>query len=402
MFKFNQNFILLAGIIAAIPSIVQAETTPLQLTLGGFLTTQVGGVSQKLPFRHIDPSDLSSARTRTWPLIVNDTKIRVNADGSVENLKYGMEVQLFADTSAAKSGNTNHAKNTSLYIETAMGRLEGGSGSPAGETLQVGANTIAKATGGIDGDMTLWINPKTIDGDDYMDEFLAAPYLPIGHDWTARANKLTYYTPSFIKGLQAGISYIPEARLIGTINRLQSNDIHAGDGSYSDVLDAVVRYQAELGGLEMVTSLNGQHGQAKIDAGVARSHLRAWELGIMLKGAGLAVAASYGDWGKSGTAKPRQAGKKYGAAFWTLGTSYDYKDMGLSLTYLHSKRAGGLDGTYHEDAHNKMRVLSAGMEYKIAPGLLPYAEVSHFKLDRAGASYNNSGIVGIGGLKVKF
>ncbi|MBS0235887.1 MAG: porin [Proteobacteria bacterium] len=377
------------------------KTGDLTVRLGGSLTTQIGAVSQKSAFKHVDPTDPTSSKLRNFPVIVNDTKIIIGADAKLDKISYGMEITHHADASASKSGNSNPSKNTWAYVETRYGRLEGGSGTPSHEKLGVGAHTIAKATGGIDGDMLYWVNQQTGDGEYFSDNFLVSPYLPIGHDWSARANKLTYYTPT-VAGLKIGVSYIPESKLIGTISALNSDVIHDGDGSYYDVVDAVAQYAYGYGDFKLTYSVTGQAGKAKYDGGINRHRLRAWEAGIMTEYKGFALAGSYGDWGKSGTINPSQAGYTYGSHYWTAGTSYDYKDTGISLTYFRSYRAGGLDGSYNEVAHNKLRVLSLGLEQKVAPGLLAYVESSYFEMKRVNVSNNNNGVVTLAGLKVKW
>ena len=47
-------------------------------------------------------------------------------------------------------------------------------------------------------------------------------------------------------------------------------------------------------------------------------------------------------------------------------------------------------------------MLSIGMDYKVAPGLMPYAEVNYFKHDRAGTNIDNKGYIYLIGTKLSF
>jgi len=84
------------------------------------------------------------------------------------------------------------------------------------------------------------------------------------------------------------------------------------------------------------------------------------------------VAASYGNQGKSGLSKnPIPAGSVglKGGSFWTAGAAYVQGPIGASITYMNSQLN-----------RNKFNLVSLGMDYKLAPGLLPYFEVSYFTM----------------------
>ena len=55
-----------------------------------------------------------------------------------------------------------------------------------------------------------------------------------------------------------------------------------------------------------------------------------------------------------------------------------------------------------DNAYNKFEVLSIGTEYTVAPGLMPYAEISFFKTKYNTSPANNRGSVLLVGTKLTF
>jgi len=108
--------------------------------------------------------------------------------------------------------------------------------------------------------------------------------------------------------------------------------------------------------------------------------------------------------------------------------------FGYSLTFMKSKKAGGLeaignqiqvltaatppspvpavfanpdyipvtDANYSDTVYNKFTNISFGLEYKLAPGFMPYAEFSHFNFKDSSAVRSNSGNVILLGSRLTF
>jgi predicted porin len=81
--------------------------------------------------------------------------------------------------------------------------------------------------------------------------------------------------------------------------------------------------------------------------------------------------------------------------FWTVGGAYETGPFGASVTYLNSKVDNG--GT-----HNDFSNLSFGVDYKLAAGLTPYAEVNVVKLDPTGTANDNDATVVLVGTQLAF
>lgn len=398
-------------VLAAIPGLACAGAEQVKVTVGGDLDTQAGHVRQKSDFRWKTPGKSDSGELNRFA-ITNSTAVKIKVEGGSDELKYGGLVKFYADTSASKTGDTSPANKTMIFVETPFGRLEGGSYPGATDTMKVSAVEIARAAGGIDGDAPFRVNPKDYVNNNFVDDFVASPYMPVGNDQSPRANGINYYTPS-LNGLKFGVSYTPDSAVKGTIFSATNNVTKSSGNDYIRVVEGAVQYENTYGDFYYKAGALYQGGKAKnIGTFIKnRKNLNAWEAGLLLKYNDFSLAGSYGDAGRSGAVKT--PGNKYGYSFWNVGVAYNVEPFGMSLTYFESKRAGTpvitkLNGVIsnaadpNSKAFNKAKLLSLGADYKLAPGLLPYAEVTHFEYNKAGAVKNNKGQVYLLGTKLVF
>jgi hypothetical protein len=147
------------------------------------------------------------------------------------------------------------------------------------------------------------------------------------------------------------------------------------DGNFEHVVSAALAYEHEFDGLGVAAALVGESGENE-DA--FSKDLAAWHLGGSLSYEGFSLAGSYGDWGDSGMA----VGTDSNSGFWTLGGAYAWGEAGASINYLSSDLG---DNAYH--------ALTAGADYVVAPGLVPYAEVTFFDANDTGTTLDNNGTV---------
>ena len=237
------------------------------------------------------------------------------------------------------------------------------------------------------------------------------------------AAKLTYYTPTFA-GFSAGLSYTPDNQVNGTVNTF-SSDLNKNTG-FKNIFELGLQYATQLDQVGIKVAAIGEYGTPKdslnnypldfngynnsSNVGTNKSKLKSWEIGTNLSYMGFTVGGSYGSWGKAGAPKDAvNAGvttalKTKTSNYWTAGLGYAYGPANVSLTYLGSKL--GLAGV--ADA-NKFTNLVFSADYKLAPGLLPYFEVSSFKMtDKriiTGTTTNavgNKGTVVLVGTKLQF
>ncbi len=358
-----------ASIISSlIISSANAETP--KITIGGLSHWQGGASGQENGF---DDNQRSYG-------FRSDNEIHVNVEADSDmGWKYGATIELEADVTADARDEGLNADKTFIWAETGWGRVELGNNMGPEQNMVVNAASIAKATGGIDGDDEFYINSRGITGDA---TFLIHPDLPtagiggIAED----ASKITYYSPRF-SGAQLGFSYTPDNGDGGQI--ATRNDTN---GDFENVVSAGLHYERDFDGLAFATALVGEVGESELNA---NNDLAAWQLGAQLGfGGGFSVAGSYGDSDDSGLAKSTREDIN----FWTLGGAYDWSDSsGVSATYLDSDFAG-----------NDYNSLVLGAEYSLAPGLTPYAEVSFFEANQAGTTRDNEGQVLLLGTYLNF
>ena len=342
-----------------------ALASDLKIDLGGVADFQAG----------IAGDDLDAAQRSHG--FRNDTEINFTVSGVADNgLEYGAEIDLEADVTGDANNEGTNASRTYLFLKGAWGNVELGSNSGAAGTLKVDASNLAAATGGIDGDFTYFANSAA--------QFIATPDLPVaygagnlGDESTDNDNKITYYSPRF-SGFQLGVSYIPDLTDRGqTVTR---TDVGASVG---DIFQAGVNYTADFNEVHVEAALTGEFGDSD---NTAVEDLGAWNLGALIGYAGFSVAASYGDWDDS-----LQVGNG-DADYWTLGAAYDFGAFGASITYLDSEI----------NDVNDFDNLSIGVDYKLAPGLTPYAEISFYDQDTVGTAFDNDGTVFIIGSQLAF
>lgn len=353
---------------ALVAGAAQAEDP--KVMVGGVLDFQAGWIEE----------DLDAGR-RDYGFR-NDTEINFTVSGRADNgLGYGAVIDLEADVTGDANNEGLNAARTFAFLDGSFGRVEMGSNAGAAETLAVDADNIARATGGIDGDWVFFATPTGA-------SFITTPALVAEHGSTVvyndetffNANKLTYYSPRF-SGFQLGLSFTPDLDDRG--QAVVRNDTI---GTFGDVFEAGVNYEGQWDNVGLALALTGQTGDADI---AGAEDLRAWNVGGALNWTRFSFAASYGDWDDT-------LGNGTDADYYTLGAAYDFGPFGASITWLDSnvEAAGGADNDFDN--------LVIGADYVLAPGLTPYAELSFFDADAAGAAADNDGTVFIVGTELAF
>lgn len=373
------------AILGAVAFATSANAADLQVNVGGFLDFQAGYVSDDIV------SETAGVPTANEVNFNNDAEIHFTVDGKADNgLEYGAVIELEADISA---DNTTQAKNTGgnadktyLYLQGGFGRFELGGNTDAAEALSVNSSTFASATGGVDGDFYRYAAPTTTAA--FVDNFLVRPDLVLANNIAGAATgpinedatKATYYTPRFA-GFQAGVSYLPNSGSTGT-----TSAVSAATG-FEDVFSGGINYAAQWDAIGFKAALTGQTGDNKT---AGQPDLQAWDVGANLSFAGFTVGGSYGDLDDS-------LGATFDTNYWDAGIGYAAGAFSASATYLNSE--SGPNGGDEFDN------LVVGVDYKLAPGLTPYAEVSFFEYDGgagAGVANDNEGTVVILGTELSF
>ena len=360
----------------------QAETP--KVTLGGYSDFQLGYASQDFD------GDQRNGAFRT------DNVITFRIDAKTDaGLGYGAAVDLHADVSDDADGATNDgtARRTYVYVDGAWGRVQAGADLGVTNTLKIGAESIAHGTGGVDGDFTYFTN--YIAGED----FVSTPDLVLDHGTFVGAssdrtsenlNKISYYTPRFA-GFQAGVSYLFDTD--SSANRGQvltsalSND---DDGQAENVLLGGINYEGKFDAITFGLAATGEYGDAEETS--TTEDLRSWNVGGKVGYMGFSVAASYGDLGDSLTTGATLGNER---SYWNVGGAYETGPFGFSVTYFESESELAAGGT------NDFSNLSFSTDYKLAPGLTPYAEVDFVDIDPAAGAENDATIF-LAGTQIQF
>ncbi len=301
--------------------------------------------------------------------------------------KYGAQVALTTTTATQIQKGQTSFNRTFLYIENDIGRFEAGSNDDVASTMRIGADSIARATGGIDGDWANFVvfntfNPSQNYSISYpfvvvgSTSFITAPVTALtlaGYNGGAveLPRNITYYTPEY-NGFQAGLSYTPDNGNYGSTSAssfqvtpvLTAKNIISGGLSWKGEFD---HKQA------LKVSAVGETSSTTKASGDTNSYYNNQSaiFGAEYTYEDLSVAASYGNQGKSGVNKAISSGQPAvkGGSFWTVGAAYVQDMIGGSVTYMSS-----------ELNTNTFNLVSLGLDYQVAPGLLPYFEVSYFEM----------------------
>ncbi len=365
---------------ALLAGVASAETP--KVTLGGVADFQAGFVSEDN-----DANERSGA-------FRNDTELSFNIDGVADNgLRYGGQIILETDVEDDVDTQGTNAARTYLYMEGAWGRVQGGSDLGVSKTMKIDASGLARATGGIDGDFRYFgIAVGTPSGmiatPDLVLDHGSVTSLVAGHESSENLSKISYYTPRF-SGFQAGVSY-----LFDTTDRAQAVTRSDNDtGEAESVFLWAANWEGKFDQIGIRLGGTGEWGSAEDNT---QEDLRTWQAGAELAFMGFKVAGSYGDWNDSLATKATSSANE-DRHFWTVGGSYEYGPWGASVTYLAS--------TYEvANVDNEFDNLSFGVDYKLAPGFTPYAEVSFFDIDEdgTGLANDNDGTVFIVGSQLAF
>ena len=359
------------GLVGAALLAASASAQTPKVTVGGFIDFQAGFADD----------DLDAAQREYG--FRNDTEVSIRVDGKSDSgLGYGAVMDLEADVTGDANNEGLNASRTYVYLDGGFGRFELGSNEGASTTMTVDAGNIAVATGGIDGAWVFFANTPGA--------FISTPALPLEHGSTAllndestvNSNKLTYYSPRF-SGFQLGLSYSPDLTDRG--QAVTRNDTTLGNAG--DIFELAANYEGQF---DMV-NLGVAGAYIFGDGDTGTEDINAWNLGAMVGYKGFSLAGSYGDWDESLMA----TGTNGEGDYFTLGAAYEGGPFGLSVTYMDSELDMGA-------ASNDFDNLVFGADYKLAPGLTPYAELSLYDFDAPGAAADNDGTVFILGTQLAF
>ena len=403
------KFLLTTALAGAV--VFTAQAGDVETSISGSIDSKFVNTHQRDAFRKA-LSGPDAGKKIANNNIATDAYINFNIKGEVKDgLKYGGLIKLNANTSKSKKevylkdNERNVAEQVMAFLESGYGRVEVGNYTGVSESMKVNAGTFASATGGINGDAQYYWNPKTADGnDDTKSKFLQTANLPTNELGTfglkgVNAAKLNYYTPEF-SGFRFGATFIPNTKAFGTASQVAG--LTKGNDGFKNVFEAGLSYTTEVKEVGVKLAAVSQFGKnQKVTGDKKHKNLRAFEVGTNLSYKGFTVGGSYGDWGKYDVVEDKAS--EFGKTkYWTAGVGYANGPLSVSLTHLQSKK--GVESINDKKA-NKLRNTVLGVDYKVAPGVLPYVEFSSFKMDQASQKEdknNNKGHIIMTGIKLNF
>jgi len=328
-----------------------------------------------------------------------------------------------------------------IFIETSYGKVELGSPYDAGNKLRITGGQVVAGTGG------WWryanLTSQYMQYNKLRPDFDNSPSFYIESfsnnfdEFNVKAEaarKISFYTPK-MKGFQAGISYTPDTANTGgnkNINNVAFDNTVTGitkvntgikrhivenselitiNQNLVDSVSGGLTYEHALGeDADLKLSVTGEYGKPARLAVRSKiinkkytildtyklSNLKAYNLGAVFTYGNFSCGASYGNLGKSLTT-PEYHKNGRDAYYYNGAVAYGQGPIKTSLGYFKSSRY-----------KNTLDTITLATEYKIMPGLLPYAEVSHFQAKGKPVYYpeapnkKTSGTVGLIGTKLKF
>ncbi|MEY3197219.1 MAG: hypothetical protein RLZZ59_587 [Pseudomonadota bacterium] len=334
---------------------------------------------------------------------------RITAERDI--MTYGAQLSLV--TSARATGTPMYDRSH-IFIESKGGKIEAGSNLDVGAKMRITALDIARATG----DDSSNYAATLISAQDNNPAFpgqINSPMYPsffldnLNETNGESARKVSYYTPEF-GGFQVGLSYIPDTSNLGGGTLKDEKDSYNIATTYTyNVTDALTKnvtstvysekkpikdaYSFGVSFKHQFTDLVGiklaatgecgkpaQQGEkavtvkdkdGKIVNATTKSNyklakLSTYNIGGIVTIGNYSLAASYANLGDSMTSS-EVLGKKRNTKYYTAGVAYSQGPAAISLSYSKADQFG-----------NKMDIYTLGTDYKLAPGLLPYAEIALF------------------------
>ena len=392
-----------------------------KINIGGSADFRMSFTKQSYPYRLTSDYNSNDRHSNTL------TRINISSESKSDSgLLYGAAIEL-GDASTSPAGTTQPLIRSSyIFTESKFGRTELGTNEPASKTMKVDASSIAKATGGVDGD-AFYYNNNVVG---YIDDgsglyrttvkYITGPNLPMEArgELTGRYNKITYFTPEF-SGFQIGLSYAPDTAESGGLGNMKKSKSSIfdndppnqyNDADFKNLFTGGLSYDTKIPyDISLTMTATGEVAEAKDYNSIAPTtyqkirDIKAYSLGTKIAYKNYEFAGSISHWGRSMNTYVNDIFNNANSRYYTIGASYTADKYGVSLTYMNTSRM-----------KSKVYLASLGIEYNLGTGLLPYIEGNLFgfkpyntvyKLDdtsNSNLAAKNRGNVVLMGMKVRF
>ncbi len=413
------------------------NSAKIQIKVGGEIDAQMTkNTSEGIYGDATLPNNTSNLGTNN---LSGRVKSSVNLEIAVKtkNFRYGGFTGL--QTGKIEDDYGSYARETYIFLENPYGKVEFGSAYSSAARMRVDATTLARATGGIQGDWFRYVSMPVYNSTDpsltlgAAPVFILQPMLPNeagfstgafnGNNvynqtngtylyqntvqprlgWGSLANKISYYTKR-IGGFQAGFSYAPNTGLTGVLIDTQSGYAKDYLGQYYNLNNSAVsgnvlnlvtlglNYVKQFGDFGLAASFTYEHGDYQGNVysrnsvnytGIPnRTDLNAFALGIKGTYGPISLAYSYGNWLNSLVNQSFHYYNSNGtrtaqnAFFHTAGLGLTFGPINVSGTYMYSNYQG-----------NTVQLASLGSDIKLGGlwgrGFVPYAELTYYDLTPA-------------------
>ena len=376
----------------------------LEIKLSGYAHFQSGFRDQS----NLTSDEKNVSANRRDFAFFNETAFSAEAAHQINDINYGARIVLVPTAKRKGSGfNGSH-----IFMENNFGRLEGGSPMSASDTMMFDGSVPASATGG-NWDRYINFAPSSLTYNGSAPSFATFAEFFLDSKLVTSTDKrsyssepgrrINYYTPKFeitpLTKVQLGISYTPDSSNTGAdspdvqssgtskINvstNLKSDgktskDRFEIDSTVKDGIGAGVTLEQNItDGVDVKLAFTGEYGKA---AGKAKEfqndikvadhnlkNLRTYNIGGVVNFGNFSCGGSYGSLSKSLTTP---AFHKTGAEtkYYTGVVAYKQGPFSTSILYFRS-----------DQYKNIVDAITLGTDYKMAPGIKPYFEVSGFSL----------------------
>ncbi|MDF3048078.1 MAG: hypothetical protein K0R73_1196 [Candidatus Midichloriaceae bacterium] len=451
MKKFGM--IIAAALIAQTANAAEAP----EIKVTGKLDFQAGSVKQKAPFRNSSPAAPSNSNRMNDRGFVNDTTLDFEINGKVNSdFTYGGFIRAHGDTSVATNQEIYFGDKAKVYVQhNKFGRIEAGNIPGAGGLFEMDTVNTMQGTFGIDGFWSQWVSDRSMrtsriyqtalpgaggatiaqlapggEKETRSLEFIVSPNIMSNYSghYYSDAPKINFFTKP-VPELTLGVAFIPDLDSAGTVSNRAPRDAGPQDdrqgnpATYRNIVSGGFMYENKKlfsKDFGIKTGLAGEYGKSKV---AYMNNLRSYEAGLMFNYKNMKLGSTYGSWMDSLTLKQKTAGGRHGSYYYTVSFSQNLEKLGYSVSAMESRRAGGIEvlgyqlmnsqlaaalpsgninaQSFADPKKNRFRNIVLDVDYKLAPGFLPYAGLSVFKFNESHGAID-SGYVLLGGVRLTF
>jgi hypothetical protein len=406
-------FTIIALLVSCPSFAMKANLSPdISVKLEGAFNFQSGFRRQKLTSTD---NNISSFNKNV--AFYSDAQIITKITNTSDQLTYGAYIALMPTSKVGRGFGYN---GSHIFIINEFGKIEIGSPHDSASKLRISGGDVTAASGCWDRYINLQgehlkyktLAPDFVTSEDYFfDSYTTS--LKQTNDGTESTRKISYFTPKMY-GLQAGISYIPDSTNSGgaAFNTISTGitEIKLDDGRtitlnkhVKDAVSCGIAYEFDIvRELNVKIAISGEHGKAAGDMKISDdiksykfSHLKTYNIGAIFAYGGFSYGLSYGDLGKSLTnSQFYKTGRQ--TRYYNTALAFAQGPIKTSLAYFKSKQYS-----------NDLNAITIGTEYKFAPGLVPYAEITYFRAKGRASYYDEAphkktkGTIAIIGAKLK-